>query len=125
MSLTRDQLDLLAWSKRQFGGVLLASSDELRSHGLGELASRLTAADRDTVARYLMGSGPGTPATSPLPRVGSLEARVKALIGQEVTTIMARHGWRVEPHPTNAGITAMRAKNFLLNKARAGELSAL
>lgn len=50
----------------------------------------------------------------------SLEAQVLSMKGPEVAKTLTSLGLSVPPHPTNAGITAMRGKNVLLTHVRHG-----
>ena len=54
-----------------------------------------------------------------VPAVG-IEARIRELSGAELVRVSALNKIKTEPHPTNAGITAMRRKNALLAAHRNG-----
>ena len=89
--------------------------------------------DWKVVAKILMGVGHGMGAvnhrTSNVVRNGpvhvnvavGLEARIRELKGEALIKACKVNGVKIEVHPTNGGITAMRRKNALLTLFRHGK----
>ncbi len=59
--------------------------------------------------------------SAPAPSLSQDEAEVKQMKGSEALAAASRLGLRVNPHPTNPGISAMRAKNALYAAFRKGQ----
>lgn len=53
----------------------------------------------------------------------TVEAKIRSMSGADAIVLCRTHALSITPHPTNPGITAMRAKNSLLASSRKGELT--
>jgi hypothetical protein len=88
------------------------------------LAKRARQVWKDEALRAMLSPSPAEAAPEPAraaPTKEGDEARVAMMKGAEALALVAKHGlaWP-GPHPTNPGITAMRAKNALYTHVRHG-----
>lgn len=77
---------------------------------------------RNRANRVVERAEPSTPqpATEELSPVALLEARIRQMPSSEVRRVAAELALSYEPHPTNPGLTAMRARNALYAAVRRG-----